>query len=100
MLMMTAACGKKAAEGPQATTEQIEQAHLAGREAARVFVNRTFRDTLEMQEQLIEASAQAARFDSIAGLRAAYDSAFISTVRTVRPEVAAELERYQKQRKQ
>lgn len=89
-------CGSKGNETPQATPEQIEEAHVAGREAARVFVNRTWRDTLEMQEQLIEASVKGSEFDSVPVCRAAYDSAFISTVRTVRPDVAAELERMQR----
>lgn len=82
-------------EGINVTPEQIEQAHIAGREAARVFVSREWKDSMQLQEQLIEANRQGAPFDSITRLRAAYDSAFISTVRTVRPEIAAELERYQ-----
>ncbi len=76
------------------TAEQIESARIAGREAARTFVNRQWKDTLELQGQLIEAGAQRARFDSLPAQRAAYDSAFMSTVRTVRPDVAAHLERY------
>lgn len=78
------------------TAEQIESARIAGREAARTFVNRQWKDTLELQGQLIEAGAQRARYDSLPAQQAAYDSAFMSTVRTVRPEVAAQLERYKR----
>lgn len=85
-------------EGQEAASaEQIEEAHVAGREAARVFVNKTWRDTLEMQNELVAAGAKGAAFDSIPRCREVYDSAFIATVRTVRPDVAAELERYRKQ---
>ena len=98
IVMMASACGhKEEKESLNVSAQQLEEAHIAGREAARSFVNRSFKDSLELQQQLIEAAAQAAPYDSVTRLRAAFDSAFISTVRTVRPEVAAELERYQAQ---
>ena len=71
----------------------IEAAHLKGREAARVFVNTTWKDTVQLQRQLLEANAKRSEFDGQEKAVAAFDSAFISTVRTVRPDVAAELER-------
>lgn len=76
------------------TADQIEQAHIAGREAARTFVSRDWRDSLELQEHMLEAGIRRAQYDSLPKQRAAYDSAFISTVRTVRPEIAAQLESY------
>lgn len=76
------------------TAEQIENAKIAGREAARTFVSQDFRDSLELQGNLIAAGAKRAAYDSLPEQRAAYDSAFISTVRTVRPEIAAQIERY------
>lgn len=76
------------------TADQIEEAHIAGREAARTFVNKNWSDSLQLQEQLVEAGARRAVYDSLPKCRAAYDSAFISTVRTVRPEVARQLENY------
>lgn len=72
---------------------QIEQAHLEGREAARPFINREFKDSIELQLELVKAGATRAKYDSMPQCRAAYDSAFISTVRTVKPEIAAELAR-------
>lgn len=74
--------------------EQIENARIMGREAARVFINKDFEDSLAMQRELVEAGSKRAQFDSLPQSRAAYDSAFISTVRTVRPDVAAELEKF------
>lgn len=94
--LLTSCSNDNSQNGINVTPEQVEEAKIAGREAARIFVNHQWNDTLQLQEQLIEASAKGARYDSITRLRATYDSAFISTVRTVRPEVAAELEKYQK----
>lgn len=93
---MLAACGHKTEDKP-VTVSELEEAHNAGREAAKIFVSRQYTDTFQLQELLLEANSQGARFDSITRLRAAYDSAFISTIRTVRPQVAAELERYGKE---
>ena len=73
---------------------QIEAAHLEGREAARPFINRHFKDSMELQLELVKAGATRSKYDSLPQCRAAYDSAFISTVRTVNPEVAKELSRY------
>lgn len=76
------------------TAAQIEDAHLDGRDAGRGFLNRQFKDSFELQQELVKAGARRARYDSLPKSRAAYDSAFISTVRTVNPRLAAELERY------
>lgn len=100
--MLLASCGGsgEGSEGAgKVSASQIEEAHLAGREAAREFVRREWKDTMQLQELLIDAAAKAAKYDSITRLRAAYDSAFISTVRTVNPGIAAELERYQREMK-
>lgn len=84
--------GEQAAVKEEAA--QIEAAHLEGREAARPFINRHFKDSMELQLELVKAGATRAKYDSMPRCRAAYDSAFISTVRTVNPGVAKELSRY------
>jgi|GEM_PF-1687945 hypothetical protein len=83
--------GEQAAVKEEA--DQIEEAHLDGREAARAFINREFKDSMELQLEMVKAGASRAKYDSLPKCRAAYDSAFISTVRTVKPEVARELSR-------
>lgn len=85
--------------GNEASADQIEQAHIAGREAARHFVSKKWKDSLQLQEQLVEAGVKRAVYDSLPECRAAYDSAFISTIRTVRPEIATELEHYRNSNK-
>lgn len=78
--------------GKQESAEQIEAAATAGREAARKFINTLWEDTLALQGQLLEARAAGSKYD-VAGpkQKAAYDSAFVSTIRTVRPAVAEHL---------
>ena len=94
-MMLAVGCksgsGEGGAEGE--TSAMIEDAHLKGREAARVFVNTAWKDTMELQGKLLEASAKKSEFAGKKQCEAAFDSAFISTVRTVRPEIARELER-------
>ena len=80
--------------GSGESAAEIEQATNAGREAARKFVNTVWTDTLALQTQLLEARANACRYDTASPRqKAAYDSAFVSTIRTIRPEIARELEK-------
>lgn len=92
-IVMTGCSGKDKQTGVNEEPAQIEQAHIEGRESARAFINREFKDSIELQLEMVKAGAARAKYDSLPQCRAAYDSAFISTVRTVRPEVAAELAR-------
>ena len=98
-LAATAFCSCSSKGGRAAveeTAEQIENARLEGRESGRGFLNRRFKDSLELQQELVKAGARRAAYDSLPASRAAYDSAFISTVRTVNPELAGQLVRYRK----
>ena len=92
--LMSASCSSK---GEQAEVKeeaaQIEAAHIDGRETARVFISRQYKDSLELQHQLVESDSRRSKYDSLPRCLAAFDSAFISTVRTVRPEVAEELQK-------
>lgn len=91
LLLLPVSCSH-AEKGEEAEAD-IEAAQIEGREAARVFVNRPWRDTVELQKQLLEARAKQSKYQ-IAGKpqsAAAFDSAFVSTLKTVRPEVAREL---------
>lgn len=92
-LAMLAACGSKDGATNADSPEQIDSARIEGREAARVFVNSVWEDTLDLQRQLLEARVRGSRYDrkTHPQAAAAFDSAFISTVKTVRPEVAREL---------
>lgn len=90
-------CGSGKDKEGSVSASEIEKAHIAGREAARAFLDEETKDTLQLQTQLIEAGAKASVYDSIPRLRSSFDSAFISTIKTVRPDIADVLEKYRKE---
>ena len=74
---------------------ETEAAIIDGREAARIFVQRNWKDTTELQGLLLEARSRQSKY-RMAGKEQsalAFDSAFVSTLRTVRPDVARELDK-------
>lgn len=73
---------------------QIEAAVNAGREAARKIITRQFADSMEFHGAILDANAERSKLelDSLPHCAAAYDSAFISTIRTVRPDLADKLQ--------
>ncbi|MCM1377373.1 MAG: hypothetical protein NC097_06235 [Clostridium sp.] len=99
--LMAVACGKKEmqqTEQAEETAAEIEAAQMMGRDAARDFVNRQWDDTLQLQGALLEVRSIQSKF-TIEGKKksaAAFDSAFISTMRTVRPELSVHLDKYYK----
>lgn len=86
-------CNKTQTAGE--TAAALEEARIDGREAARIFVNRPWKDTVELQCQLLEARAKQSKYVTAGRKQSAavFDSAFVSTLRTVRPEMARELEK-------
>lgn len=68
--------------------EQIEQARMAAREAARPFVNNQVKDSLEITTYLVKAGSTRSKYEKLPRCRTAFDSTFISTVRTVNPQMA------------
>lgn len=94
MLILITACGNvKQIEQSEETTADIEAAQLAGRSDARRIINREFRDSMEFHGALLEANARRSEYEIADQPKcvAAYDSAFISTIRTVRPDLAKQL---------
>ena len=94
-MLMLGGCGGKGENGaPQESDAQIEAARNAGREAARTLVTRQFADSMEFHGALLDANARKSAYhlDTLPRCEAAYDSAFISTIRATRPDLAAMLE--------
>lgn len=93
-LLLPASCGGKGGSESHESAEELEAAKIAGREAARGFLNRPWRDTLEVQSHLLEVRAIQSKYVTGNKPESArmFDSAFVSTLRTVDPAVAAELE--------
>ena len=89
-------CGRNATarfENGEEAAADVEAAMMAGREAARIFINRDWKDTAELQRNLLEARARRCVYDT-SGRReaaAAFDSGFVSTIRTVNPDIARQL---------
>ena len=89
-------CGRNATnrfENGEEAAADVEAAMMMGREAARIFINREWKDTAELQRNLLEARARRCVYDT-SGRReaaAAFDSGFVSTIRTVNPDIARQL---------
>ncbi|MDE5842821.1 MAG: hypothetical protein K2H35_03685 [Muribaculaceae bacterium] len=95
MALSAASCSTKQAEkGSTESEAQLEAARNAGREAARLIITREFADSMEFHGAILEAASRKAAYqlDKQPGCVAAFDSAFISTIRTVRPDLARQLQ--------
>lgn len=86
-------CSVPTDKGEEAEAD-IEAAWMEGRNSARIFLNREWKDTAELRSRMREARARKAEWDSVGQHKAAaaYDSAFVSTIRTVSPKVAEKLD--------
>lgn len=99
-LMILGSCGHNVEKSEESAAD-IEAAQIEGREAARKFLNRPWADTIELQSQLLEARALSSKY-KMAGKQQsadAFDSTFVSTLRTVNPSVAQELENARRNQK-
>ena len=83
-------------EHTEAVTASVTAAQMMGRNDARGFINREWTDTASLVAKIREL--RKSRRDSLSAVghpdfAAAYDSAFISTVRAVRPPLARAIAR-------
>lgn len=96
LVLALAACGgkKDASEETNETSEEIEAAFNAGREMAKSFATREWDDTLRLQRHLLEVRAEQSKYVMAGKKRSAeaFDSAFVSAMKTVRPDLNAHLE--------
>ena len=75
------------------TAAAIEEARIDARESARVFLNRPWKDTVELKQKLLEAHDRKDEYVK-AGLKRsaqAYDTTFYMTLKTVRRDMAVYL---------
>ena len=90
---MLSGCSRKAeAVAAEETAEQMEAAK-EGREAAKAIITRQWTDTLQLQQAIIDARAKNSKYEleGKPSLKASFDTAFLNTIRTVRPDLAEEL---------
>lgn len=93
-LLAAGGCGDKKGEAAHETAAQLDSARNAGREAARKIIVREWKDSMQFQEAVLSARAEKSKFE-MAGRKestAAFDSAFISTIRATRPDLAKQLQ--------
>ena len=96
MIFALASCSTKGSDNQSnETPQEIENAVIAGRGAARRVINREFNDSMAFQSALLEANAGKSKYQmqKKPKCEAAFDSAFLSTIRTVRPDLASQLEK-------
>lgn len=95
LLLAGASCsGNKQSNAQEETSAQLEEARNAGREAARKIIIREFTDSMEFHTAILDANAEKSKF-TMQGRKqseAAFDTAFINTIRTTRPDLAAKLQ--------
>lgn len=96
LTIILGSCGNRAGSensGSGETEAQLEEARNAGREAARKIITREFKDSMEFHGAILDANAEKSRFNiqERPQSAAAFDSAFISTIRTTRPDLARQL---------
>lgn len=80
-------------EKTEAITAEITAAQMEGRRAAGRILGPEWKDTLKLQRALIETKARQSKYiiDGKPECASAYDSGFISTIRTVNPKLAGKL---------
>lgn len=80
--------------GETEASEDVAEAIGEGREAAKRLINTTWKDTMELQKVFLEVRSQQSKYE-IEGhphLAEVFDSAFMNTIRVVRPDLAKQLE--------
>lgn len=80
-------------EKTEAITAEITAAQLEGRREAGVILGPEWKDSVKLQRALLDAKVKQSKY-LIAGkphCAEAFDSAFISTIRTVNPSLAKKI---------
>ncbi len=95
LLLLTGCNGAEVKETEEAEDVASEEmaAQMAGRNAARPFVSKEWTDSVALFSGIRKAREKGLKYDA-AGKRncaVAYDSAFLRTIRSVRPELASKI---------
>ena len=80
-------------EKTEEITAEITAAQMEGRRAAGIILGPEWTDSIQLQKALFEMKARQSKYlikgDTLSA--AAFDSAFISTIRTVNPDLAKKI---------
>lgn len=91
VLLTMTFCGCQSLEEQQQETDaEINQAMLQGREAARILVGKEWKDTMQLQNHILEAKAKQSRYliENKPKSAQAFDYGFVSLIKNIRPELA------------
>lgn len=80
-------------EETEAVTAEITAAQMEGRRAAGRILGPEWKDTVQLQKALIDTKARQSRYiiDGKPECAEAFDSAFLSTIRAVNPDLAGKI---------
>lgn len=87
-------CSRQAEQiSAEELAEQMEAAK-EGRSAARAIITKEWADTMQLQNAILDARAKNSKYEMEGkpGCKAAFDTAFFNTIRTVRPDLADQLQ--------
>lgn len=89
MSLVLISCKTKTTE----TNADIENAIADGRKAAKILINEEYLDSLQLQSYILEAKATQSKYliNNQPKSAEAFDSAFFSLLRTVKPELAKQI---------
>ena len=91
LALLSASCAQT--EKTEAVTAEITAAQMEGRRAAGKILGPEWNDTTKLKHALLDAKTIQSKYliDGKPQCAEAFDSAFISTIRTVKPELAKKI---------
>ena len=92
-IVLAVMCGCAKTEKTEAITAEITAAQMEGRREAGKILGPEWTDTAKLQRALVDAKVSQSKYliDGKPECAAAFDSAFISTIRTVNPSLARKI---------
>ena len=95
LLLSVLAAGCVQTEKTEAITAEITAAQMEGRREAGKILQQEWSDTIQLQKALLEAKVKQSKYiiEGNEKCAEAYDSAFLSTIRTVNPSLAGKLKK-------
>lgn len=93
-ILFVSGCSRQAEQvSAEELADQMEAAK-EGREAAKAIVTKNWKDTMQLQIALLDARAANSKYEleGKTECKARFDSAFFNTIRTVRPDLAVQIQ--------
>lgn len=92
IMFLSVACAET--EHTEAITAEITAAQIEGRRAGAQIATPEWKDTTKLQQALLEAKAKQSKYliEGKPECAEAFDSAFVSTIRTINPNLAKKIE--------